>query len=246
MKTETFCQLKKGEGGQLICFPYLGGYASSFQVLVKALEDTDMEVWVANPPGHLGSDLPLVSSIDELVSLYDRDVAKIIRPDSLFFGHSMGGVVAFSLLEKMATSGARILPAALMMSASAAPCCFAGRGYDTMSREELFQKLKDYGAMPEDILNSRELMESMLPVFQADYHVLASCVTKKYQKINRTTYLLWGMEDKVEDVRNIHLWKEYFVPEIKTIPIYNAGHMYIHECADEVASHIRYSMGLLH
>ena len=244
MKLKTFCKLKDGERGQVICFPYLGGYVSSFQELVHAAKEEDVEIWVANPPGHFGSELPLVSNIDELLSIYHEDISKIIKPDSLFFGHSMGGIIAFSLLEKMISAHDSILPVTLMMSASAAPCCFANRGYGKMSRQVLFDTLKSYGAMPEVILNNRELMKNMLPIFQADYNVLESCATKAYQKIDINAYLLWGMEDKVEDINNIHFWEMYFLSDLKVIPVYNAEHMYIHDRADEIASYINQAMDL--
>lgn len=94
MELKTFFKSKEGSKGQLICFPYLGGYVNSFNEIVRAMPE-DVEIWVANPPGHFGSQLELISDIHELISLYYQEISKIIRPGSVFLGHSMGGVVSY-------------------------------------------------------------------------------------------------------------------------------------------------------
>ena len=69
MELKTFFRLREGRKGQLICFPYLGGYVNSFYDMVRAMKE-DIEIWVANPPGHFGSELGLINDINELTSLY--------------------------------------------------------------------------------------------------------------------------------------------------------------------------------
>lgn len=242
MNLKTFYKLKNGQEGQLICFPYLGGYSSSFQSLIRVIND-DIEIWVANPPGHFGSELKLVNHIDKLISIYEEDIDKIVKPGSVFFGHSMGGIVAYSLLESMVRHHISI-PKTLIMSASAAPSCFKNRNDSKLNEKCLISKLITYGGMPIEVLNNHELMESMLPIFQADFAVLESCGSKMYEKIDVNTYLLWGMNDKTESFDLIRLWQKYLSSKLNVIPVYGGEHMFVHDKAEEVATYIHQIMNL--
>src|SRR6476660_9153522 len=114
MELKTFYRLREGSKGQLICFPYLGGYVNSFYDMVRAMSE-DIEIWVANPPGHFGSELGLINDINELISVYQKDISKLIRPGSVFYGHSMGGVVSYFLIERMIRIQAKIRPKTLIL-----------------------------------------------------------------------------------------------------------------------------------
>lgn len=243
MELKTFYRLREGSKGQLICFPYLGGYVNSFYDMVRAMGE-DIEIWVANPPGHLGSELGLISDINELILVYQKDISKMIRPGSVFFGHSMGGVVSYFLIERMIRIQAKILPKTLILSASAAPSSFVNKQYSKLSDEDLIEQIKVYGGMPEAVLNDRELMKMMLPIFRADYGILESSAKASYNKIDMETYLLWGENDKAETIRSARMWSDYLVQDFDIIPIRNAEHMFIHSKAAEVVSYINQFMDL--
>jgi external thioesterase TEII len=243
MELKTFCRLKEGSKGQLICFPYLGGYVNSFYEMVRAMKE-DIEIWVANPPGHFGSELGLISDIHELISVYHKDISKIIQPESAFFGHSMGGVVSYYLLERMNRSQDLILPKKLILSASAAPSSFKNKKYSQLSDEDLIKQIQVYGGMPEVVLNDRELMEIMLPIFRADYGILESSAKASYNKIDIETHLLWGENDKAETISSAMMWNDFLVQDIDITPIRNAEHMFIHNKAEEVVTYINQFMDL--
>ena len=243
MELKTFYRLREGSKRQLICFPYLGGYVNSFYDLVRAMGE-DIEIWVANPPGHFGSELGLISDINELISVYQKDISKMIRPGSVFYGHSMGGVVSYFLIERMIRIQANILPKTLILSASAAPSSFVNKQYSKLSDEDLIEQIKVYGGMPEAVLNDRELMKMMLPIFRADYGILESSAKASYNKIDMETYLLWGENDKAETIRSARMWSDYLVQDFDIIPIRDAEHMFIHSKAAEVVSYINQFMDL--
>ena len=98
--------------------------------------------------------------------------------------------------------------------------------------------------MPEAVLNDRELMKMMLPIFRADYGILESSAKSSYNKIDMETYLLWGENDKAETIRSARMWSDYLVQDFDIIPISNAEHMFIHSKAAEVVSYINQFMDL--
>ena len=243
MELKTFFKSKEGSKGQLICFPYLGGYVNSFYEIVRAMSE-DVEIWVANPPGHFGSQLELLSDIDELISLYYQDISKIIRPGCVFFGHSMGGVVSYFLIERMIQNQDKLLPNTLILSASVAPSSFANKQYSKFCDEDLLKQIQIYGGMPEGVLKDKELMKIMLPIFRADYGILESSAKAPYKKIDIATHLLWGENDKSENISSAIMWNDYLVQDLNVTSIKNAEHMFIHNKESEVVKFINQFMNV--
>lgn len=243
MRLEAFYKVRDGNKGQLICFPYLGGYGNSFYDIVHAMTE-EIEIWVANPPGHFGSELELISDINELTSVYYKEISKIIRANCAFFGHSMGGIVSFFLLDKMIFMQDKILPKTLILSACAAPLSYFDKNYSKLSDIDLVQQLKKYGGMPDTVLNNYQLMEVMLPIFRADYSIIESSAKASYHKINIKTHLLWGENDYTETTSAVQLWKNYLIQDFKITPIQGGEHMYIHDKAEEVVEYINQFMNL--
>lgn len=243
MELKTFYKLREGSKGQLICFPYLGGYVNSFYEIVHAITE-DIEIWVANPPGHFGSELGLISDINELISVYYKDISKILRLGSVFFGHSMGGIVSYFLLERMIRNQDEILPKTLILSACIAPSSFVKKQYSKLNDEDLIKQIQVYGGMPEAVLNDHKIMEMMLPIFRADYGILESSAKASYNKIDIETHLLWGENDKAETISSAKLWKNFLVQDFDITPIGHAEHMFIHNKAEEVVTYINQFMDL--
>lgn len=243
MELKTFYKSREGSNGQLIFFPYLGGYVNSFYEIVRAMKE-DVEIWVANPPGHFGSQLELISDIHELISVYYKDISRIIRPDSIFFGHSMGGIVSYFLLERMIRNQDKILPKKLVLSASVAPCSFVKKQYSKLCDKDLIKQIQVYGGMPEAVLNDNELMKIMLPIFRADYGILESSAKASYGKIDIETHLLWGENDKAESISSAMLWNDYLIQDLKITSIKDAEHMFIHNKEEEVVAYIKQLLNL--
>src|SRR5947209_1956736 len=88
---------------QLICFPFLGGYAGSYYPLASALSDA-IEVVAVNPPGHGACQKMPLRSMDDMVDLYFHALKPVLKQRCIFFGHSMGAIVAFFLARRLMDS----------------------------------------------------------------------------------------------------------------------------------------------
>ena len=242
-ENRLFYRLSQGDR-QAICFPYLGGYANAFGKLASLL-DGRVELWAANPPGHGGSNAALVEDIDDLVEGYAMEVSKIIRPECVFLGHSMGGTVAYFLARRLAEGcGAGAAgPSAVIISACGAPSIFKDIQYSRLPGRELVEKIMTYGAMPKEVLDEPDFLEALLPVFRADYRVLESAAQKDPRPLGTPTYLLWGQKDDAVPLDALLQWKKYLKHGPIVWPIKGAEHMFIHSMADEVARCVEQSFG---
>ncbi len=247
MENKIFHQLKIGKGKQqLICFPYLGGYANSFFELAGKL-DEDIEVWAANPPGHGGCSLEPLVDINSLLELYFEELKTVIKPQSVFFGHSMGGVIAYFLAQSILGSEKyTVKPAALVLSACNTPCDFKTKTYSSLSDDKLIEHLISYDGISEELINEKSLLEFFLPVYRADFKVLETSSARDLKPMEIPVYFMWGEKDKIVPIDSTVQWLRYFKNEINIIPIEEGSHMFIYDKSTVVAEHLKDIVGVAH
>lgn len=239
METEIFQQLKLGAGKwQIICFPYLGGYANSYLDLANAL-DEEFEVWSLNPPGHGLSTSETVQDIGILLDMYYKELQAIIKPHCVFLGHSMGGIIAYFLAQRLLNSGDYTVDSLrLVLSACNTPCEFKGTNYFNLSNDKLIDHLISYDGIPEELIHERSLLEYFLPVIRADFRVLETSSNLDFKPLDIPVTFFWGENDKVVPMDSVILWMKYFSNEIKVISIEGGSHMFISTKAKVVAEHL--------
>ncbi|HME46959.1 thioesterase II family protein [Mycobacterium sp.] len=105
----------------LYIFPHAGGSAGSYVPFSRAFSIDLKRIAVQYPGRSDRHDVPDVTSIPALADEIYKMLSPAIKPDSrvAFFGHSMGGLVAFEVARRFEAVGAPI--AALFVSASPAP-----------------------------------------------------------------------------------------------------------------------------
>ncbi|GAA0365744.1 thioesterase II family protein [Bacillus horti] len=236
MKKKFFHQLKEGQGKhQLICFPYLGGYANSFYELAQSLDD-DIEVWAVNPPGHGACTMKPLESIESMVDVYAEELRNVLKPHAIFFGHSMGGIIAFFLAQRILKSQDYEGDIdALILSACNPPCDFRTKNYSQLSDENLIDHLISYDGLSEELINEKSLLSYFLPIFRADFKVLESSAFHEYTQLDLPVHYLWGEQDKIVPIEGTTQWSKYFKRDIVLRPIANASHMFIqHQMKDVV------------
>lgn len=239
MELKAFYKMQEGEKAQIICFPYLGGNSYSFNDLIKELPD-DYEIWVANPPGHFGSELALINDIHELVQVYYEEISKIIRIGSALYGHSMGGVITYFLAAKMEKMKNKILPEKIFLSAASAPMMYQLKKPVFQYKDaEIIEIVRKYNALPEKVLMSQEMMEVLTPIFRADFEILETAAkSEQSDMVDIETHLLWGEKDEIEEFSAIGNWKAYLKQDYDVKIIKNGTHMFLHKEAAQVASYL--------
>lgn len=191
---------------RLYCFAYAGGSASAF------LD------WQVSMPPHIevcGIQLPGRGvrfgepPVDNLPSLI-RDLAPAFartadRPFA-FFGHSLGGLVAFELSRALAMMGAP-LPRRLFVSGVHAPRYrINDRNYHLLDDVGLIDVLRNYGATPPEILAQQELLTLLLPVIRADFAMAETYAYRPGPVLPVPITALAGREDDHRSPEQVDGW----------------------------------------
>lgn len=236
MNEPLFWNLRPSETGrQLILFPFLGGYGASFNALIRNLRQ-DWDVWTANPPGHGPSKLDPIGDIGELVDLYAEQIATILKPGAVVFGHSMGGMIAYFVLrdlyERERPASPCRLPADLVISAANAPSDLPVSGWSTASERALLQHLETIEAIPGEIAADRSLVDFFLPAFRADYSVLEQARQLSATALDVRAHLILGERDPQVSRNAAVSWQRYFRGPLRTHVLPGEGHMFIQHAFD--------------
>jgi surfactin synthase thioesterase subunit len=159
---------------RLFCFPYAGGSAPVFAGWGERLSPK-IEVWAAQPRGRgmRFKDAPCLT-VPEMVEDYLSVLrAELIANPELpfaFYGHSLGGVIAFELTRQLEAEGLPV-PEHVFIGASAPPHLglIHPRVLHLPDAEFVDAVQERYQGIPAAVLNEPELMELLLPVLKADF-----------------------------------------------------------------------------
>lgn len=161
--------------------------------------------------------------------LFDRPFA--------FFGHSLGGQLAFQLARELRRRGDP-LPSQLIVSAARAPhVSNLRRAFYDRSREELLDQLKRLSGTPAEVLASDELMDLMLPAIRADFEMSETIEWAHEDAFDIPLTAFAGDRDQLVERHEIEPWRTQTTNRF-TMNVFHGGHFFINDCRDQVIQQI--------
>jgi medium-chain acyl-[acyl-carrier-protein] hydrolase len=174
----------------------------------------------------------LVHSIAYAVHLH------IDRP-SIFFGHSMGALVAFETHRYLAAHALRSCDE-LFVSACPAPRFMTtetGRFAWQRNGEDLVERLRRLGGTSNELLQNKEFLDVILPPYRADLDILASYQYRPANPLSCALTILGGRDDTSVDASELNAWRSE-TQKAATSHFFAGGHFYVFERAAEVMNHL--------
>ena len=181
---------------RLFCFHHAGGSASAFASWPSLLGET-IELCAVQTPGRENLFLqPRHQSIDSLLPELLRQLKPWLDRPFAFFGHSLGGLVAFAAAHRLIAEGG---PACehLMLSSCLAP--HAPRtvsGLAAAPEPELLDSLRKLGSASLSALENAELRGLLLPVLRDDLAMAESFIGGHWSQFRRPIAAFGGADDK--------------------------------------------------
>jgi surfactin synthase thioesterase subunit len=224
---------------RLFCFPFAGGSAAVFAGWGEAL-GSDIEVWAAQPRGR-GSRFRemLHSSVSEIVEDYLVVLRGHLDLPFVFYGHSLGGLVAFEVTRRLRAEGLP-LPEHLIIGASAPPVLglLHPRIHDLPDEPFVAAVQERYSGIPEAVLREPELMELFLPALKADFAAHETFDRSRVTRVACPITAVAGIEDPVIQPAMMEEWSRHTecTFELHAVP---GDHFFLATSRDAVLSRIR-------
>lgn len=196
---------RPGAATRLHLFPYAGGSASAFRGWVPDLGD-DVEVVRVQYPGRENrysepAHHRIDSLADEIASAFDSSDP---RP-TVFFGHSMGALVAFEVAHRLPDP----LPRLLVVSAALPPHRRGSQvAFSRLSTRDLIGVLRAEGNDGTELLADPDLAEALLPTVRADLAAVESYEYPERGPLSCPILAMRGELDSTIGATSMSGWRE--------------------------------------
>lgn len=212
---------------RLFCFPYAGGNSSIFKAWSKLLFDA-VDICPINLPGrgirfHEKPFERLTPLVHELASA----MATQLDLPFAFFGHSLGGLIAFELAQTLRARGLDS-PLCLFVSGCRAPRLgLSGNTLHDAPEDELLAELERLGGTPGEALHNRELMSLMLPTLRADFSLWETYHCAHRQPLECPIVAFGGLRDHGTGREQLEPWREETSGPF-SLHLFPGDHFFIH------------------
>jgi|SRR5437588_5725224 len=216
---------------RLFCFPYAGGAAHIFRTWPQRLPGF-VDLWAVQPPGR-GNRLrerPLMT-LNELVAAAAPAFYPFRDRPFVFFGHSMGAMIAFELTRRLREAG-RGMPARLLLSGCRAPQLAHARAitYD-LPDPEFLAEIRRLKGTPAEVLDNPELLQFVLPLLRADFAVTQTYEYTEGPPLTCPFTVFGGVEDGEVGREMLVAWREHTAASF-SLHMLPGGHFFLHSSQD--------------
>ncbi|KAJ2974958.1 hypothetical protein NQ176_g5785 [Zarea fungicola] len=202
--------LIQGTGGRtgklVVCFHAMGGGASQFYPFLSNCPEGISISAVQLPGRENRADEPIPGSLTEAVAGILSDLDRLGGPPDLFWGHSLGGIIAFEVIRALRRQGKQ-LPRLLITSTIAPQLARC------LQRREQFLQMAAEDCSPEYVLATTLNVEgadfgrSILPMTRKDAPLLAGYEYHEEEMLNLPIFAVAGREDDIVYQDEVAGWK---------------------------------------
>jgi len=228
-------QFRSAERGapRLLCLPFAGGQSLAFRPLAAAVPAT-WGVWAIDPPGHGWAAGEPLERVDAMVDAYLGNLSADWLEGTILLGHSLGGCVAFAMVEQLTEGGQP--PRGLILSGTRPP--HRKGEYDSflsMDDAELLQTLIQLGGVPRAWAEEPEIFDHFKVAIRADFRAFESYEIQRPLP-DIATLACGGMQDIVCRPEHLMEWTRYC--QQCRVEFVAGDHMFIQNNAAAVADRL--------
>lgn len=223
---------------RIFLFHHAGGSHLVYRAWAEQMpEDWDVCLLDAPGRGRLSGAAPCTDA-DTLVDFFRQQLDPYLDRPFAFFGHSMGGLAAYELTNRLLAEGGPA-PVWLGLSARGAPRYGAGPGErHLVPAPELRRYLEVMGGTPRDVLDDPDIWSMFEPVIRSDLELVETwCPRPETPPLTVPLSLFGGASDTVVPRDSLAAWAIH-VERLQGMYVYPGGHFYFLDKVDDITRRI--------
>ncbi len=223
---------------RVICFPYAGVGASVYRNWAQGLA-AGIEVCAVEWTGR-GARLrePPLQDIGAIVSGLLPHLRALLDVPAVFFGHSMGAVLAYETTLRLRTERAP-LPLHLFVSARRPPSLpDTAPPLRHLSDENFITEINQrFGGIPRQILEDPEVLALLLPALRADVAALETHRPPAREPLSTPITVFGGTDDWITPRSHLEAWRSETTAAMK-LRLLAGGHFFLEQRRPEILAEI--------
>jgi surfactin synthase thioesterase subunit len=225
-----------GARSRLICFPHAGGSASYFRPLSTRFAP-DVDVVALQYPGRQDRrHEPCVTDIGKLADLVTAEVTALDGGPTVFFGHSMGAVLAFEVLCRLEQRDGPG-PHALIASGRRGPSTHRSERVSEQNDEALLREIRKLNGTSDTLLADEDVLRMALPSLRADYQAIEAYRCPPERTIHAPITALTGDADPKTTLVEAAAWATHTLSDFR-MKIFPGGHFFLQDHQNTVGEEI--------
>ncbi|HXZ00672.1 MAG TPA: alpha/beta fold hydrolase [Stellaceae bacterium] len=220
---------------RLFCFPYAGGNAAAFVAWTRFLP-AGCDLCAVQLPGRANRlkdrafhDMPRMIS-----ALVDAVQPHLDLP-AIFFGHSLGAILAFELARRLADRPAL---RHLVVSGCRAPANWPSpksKALAALEGGQFLDALKAHEGVSKEMAKNDALLRFFLPILKADFDVVASYRYAAGEALDMPLTVLGGRGDRLTPAESLAAWQSECRRPI-ALHLFDGDHFFIEQQRNAVLS----------
>jgi surfactin synthase thioesterase subunit len=218
---------------RLFCFPHAGGGASAYWPWIGAL-GSRVEVAPVQLPGReTRRTAPPFCNWNELVEGLIQGLAVFFEPPFAFFGHSFGAFVAFEVARELAGRGVPTTECLLVSAARAPQLRDPDLSIGRLPDADFIDRLRRLNGIPEQVLETKELLEIFLPTIRGDLALLDEYRYRDDPPLTCPIVAFGGVDDKKVSRQDLEAWAKQTSNRFTT-RCFPGGHFFLTTARDSL------------
>lgn len=223
---------------RMFCFPYAGLGTSVFRTWPAAFPP-HVELVLMQPPGREGRwSEKAFQNAGDLAAAATQAIVPLLTMPFVFFGHSLGAMTSFEVARRLRRAG-QPMPQRLFASAHRAPQLPHPHPilHGLPDKEFIDQICKQYGGIPQAVLDNPDLVELMLPCLRADFTVFETYTYVDDAPLPCPITAFGGTRDRRITEREIGEWRQQTDNDFR-IEMFDGDHFFLQERREDLLASI--------
>ena len=220
---------------KLFSFSYAGGSSTTFYKWRKWIDESIELIAVELPGRGMRLAEPLLDNMNDVVHDVFSAIKDQLTGDYAFFGHSMGGLIAYELCLKMKQEQYED-PIHLFISGRNGPQFPIPQKSD-LSDKAFINEIVKYNGISKEVFNNKDYADLFIPILRSDFRVIESYTFQTTTMLNCDISVFYGKEDVITGLNELMLWKEVTSGTCSLYP-FPGSHFFIDEHTAQVVEQI--------